>query len=906
MSATHKVPYRRSLRVAKSIGESFRRATGNIDGALLVSKVDELAAALPEEVEDGRHAPGYVRAVMEVAASASEADRDDARAFAQHFLNRKPAYSKTSAGNAALRLEAWLITNGGTLYKRFVETVLEQEPKFLAIFEGKLPAEELKKVRAEMEPYLDMDLLVEAGSVDYESGSVLEFTMFDCTGKPPAKGALDKAPNAGDSSAQPPKEFAGDVRLESLLPSTKDEYDRVYEDGGVTREAFAVVVGQDVLDEAVWSDTGYRATDANGVEWVSEDAGYTWVPDVDKLDEAVIRPSREFFQSGGRRGGVSISRDLPTPKPRQKTGPRPTTKEATQAKFKPGDVVTFKGRRGRRYLVVSVDQFGHLSMVALSGSERGSAPSAVQQKEVQLADDQTTGFTGKQRFKLHRRAVQSVMGVGSLVRDGGGIAITQEKIPAVVDEAIFETGEHGALRSPFGSWAIFESPVNGGEGTATIVALPGAQAAWAVEDDLGDLTEAVGGLSQFYGELPAEGDAVLEAFLRDYVEECGTPCDNAQDVCEAIVPTINLIERDGLVRDACRARVNEQGIATSDRDAELFADAVGLGVEKHFRGRFFKADLIASRNGADVHVTFASDDRTDTPERSAKYGKIVVGPFDEMGIYAEPVVTARLVNSRGIGEIDGWQDLQGSLPQVRMRVTNFLNSLGWPTDEAATATAKEPPAVVTKWATQTGMSVGEAMRRYEKAGQLVSKQYPDVKEKSERWYELKVGIFKTMMRKGKGQTFGEGEPDEVDEAKLSAHGRKVLLRVSRQRPPDPDDAATVEWHRYTEAYMTDGTVLRKSDWRSKTTGEFSRARTHGGTWATKGTFKKLLKQGADVARERLEQLRDELKAKGWKIEEDNLRTLVEADDTDEPPAKGKKGDGKPQTDTDGEDPPNPP
>lgn len=68
-----------------------------------------------------------------------------------------------------------------------------------------------------------------------------------------------------------------------------------------------------------------------------------------------------------------------------------------------GDVVHFVGRR-RRYVVVSVDRWGSMNLVALSGAERGCAPSGHHADELALDDDQIIAFEGPLAQKLACRA----------------------------------------------------------------------------------------------------------------------------------------------------------------------------------------------------------------------------------------------------------------------------------------------------------------------------------------------------------------------------------------------------------------------------------------------------------------------------------------------------------------------
>jgi len=59
-----------------------------------------------------------------------------------------------------------------------------------------------------------------------------------------------------------------------------------------------------------------------------------------------------------------------------------------------------------------------------------------------------------------------------------------------------------------------------------------------------------------------------------------------------------------------------------------------------------------------------------------------------------------------------------------------------------------PPAVVTKWAKESGFSTKEAERRWEKAKRLASGagRNPEVTDQPEDWRYV-MGIFKSMMSK---------------------------------------------------------------------------------------------------------------------------------------------------------------
>lgn len=292
--------YRRSLAAARKLIEARTTALqGFADHSGLAEHLYRLTLDdLPEE--DHRHSKGYVGAILEFAAQHSQGHgccgddldhspetHNDPRKFANHFLSKRPEYSRTKNGLSASMFEAWLMESSGYLFSRFVETVLEKGTKFVAVFEGKLNKEELRRMRTGTAPFMQFDILIEAGQHNGEE--IFEFTIFDCTA---VKGKKDDAPDV-QTNMPPVGSKTDDVKLsgvqgggrfESLLPDTRDQYDAVYEEGGVDREALAIVLGDDALDTLVEGPQGSRVVDANGVVWLSED-GAAWLPDVSSLVE---------------------------------------------------------------------------------------------------------------------------------------------------------------------------------------------------------------------------------------------------------------------------------------------------------------------------------------------------------------------------------------------------------------------------------------------------------------------------------------------------------------------------------------------------------------------------------------------------------------------------------------------
>lgn len=81
-------------------------------------------------------------------------------------------------------------------------------------------------------------------------------------------------------------------------------------------------------------------------------------------------------------------------------------------RLQPGQVVHFKGRHGKRFVVTGVLRFGtggtaygrdHVSLVALSGGPRGSVPTGIDPAQLELDPDQSIVFTGPQAGYLQQR-----------------------------------------------------------------------------------------------------------------------------------------------------------------------------------------------------------------------------------------------------------------------------------------------------------------------------------------------------------------------------------------------------------------------------------------------------------------------------------------------------------------------
>lgn len=289
MPATVAAPYRRSLSEARSRGEDFRRATRHVDGRLFRERIAELASSVTLEAGDV-HLPDFIAVLTEVAISTPEVDRGDARAFAAQFASRPADYSRSRAGLSAIQFEAWLIEHGGALYAQFVETVLDGDSRFLAIFEGPLTPQDEDMLRSGVAGFAKVKPLVEAGAVSYSLGEIMEFTMFDCE-------AVGKVKDVRPTELAKPGELSMTFAApsESIAPFTREQYARVFDQGGITKATAAFLFTR-ALHEATLDSGQLRFSDANGVVWGSAD-GACWTPDLSTLIENLCEEARGALRS---------------------------------------------------------------------------------------------------------------------------------------------------------------------------------------------------------------------------------------------------------------------------------------------------------------------------------------------------------------------------------------------------------------------------------------------------------------------------------------------------------------------------------------------------------------------------------------------------------------------------------
>ena len=115
-------------------------------------------------------------------------------------------------------------------------------------------------------------------------------------------------------------------------------------------------------------------------------------------------------------------------------------------------------------------------------------------------------------------------------------------------------------------------------------------------------------------------------------------------------------------------------------------------------------------------------------------------------------------------------------------------------------------------------------------------------------------------------SFSGNTESVVEMAKLSARGRTVLMRATKEAET-PNDEAT-SWAKTTRAWMSDGNVLEKRDVMFRPIGSMP-AGKHSYGWKQAGKIKAALMADSASLLAAMESSRDKLKAAGWTIEEFN-------------------------------------
>lgn len=196
-----------------------------------------LPPSLPVIEVETLHPRYYTEMVLGEASESKKngADSEDVRDFVKFFMNKAPAYSQTDTGLAALQFESFLAERQMPVLDRLVETVVDRsDSTFLAVFQGKLTEDEMRRLKQAVEEFVEFDVLVEAGAKNYDDDRISDLTILECK---PVKGFDFPNPFVKDKD----KEDAQPRVNEDLHPRTRSEYQRVIDEGGLPLANFQIL-----------------------------------------------------------------------------------------------------------------------------------------------------------------------------------------------------------------------------------------------------------------------------------------------------------------------------------------------------------------------------------------------------------------------------------------------------------------------------------------------------------------------------------------------------------------------------------------------------------------------------------------------------------------------------------------
>ncbi len=684
--------------------------------------IEQIARAASEGAsETGTHTPQFISAVLEAAAKIE--NEGDAREFAKSYLERDAESVSTPAGVAATRFEAWLVGKSRKTLAQFVETIIE-DATFLVVFEGDLEDIEMKRMAQQTSEFVaSMKVLVRAGSKDPETNMVSDLTVLEAT---PVKGAKmpkdAEAPPMAPGAPRTPEprrdEFlrGESVKRHNLMPVTEADYALVRSEGGITTSAVAFVHGRSALRDATVDQLGSWFVDANNRTWLRTEGSDRWVPLVERphgaspADLVLWKRAQKIAQSTKRTGA---DLQMWAEQWYEKNGGTWESVQSEASIQPPGLRRAQHGESCQTCAAFDPDAAG-------PGVKPGGNCDeyAVKVKPWQVCDS----------WDAHQ---------------GGGpdedlIEDANEKVPT------YETVD-GVTRSLLGSWAVFES-----NGIAVVVARDNA---WAVPS-LRAALELVESVSHCYErELCAEEDLAIEHALFEWAEHAGREVQNVPQIVEVAGPRYDLIaQRNHLIEAASPAPARPfvaKGGEPPGSDAPAAAAPAAPSADDEDEGddrmedpEFYRQDL---QTYYDVQVLGGMSDAKAMAKTKSRFGlkKLVVTPTGEVrspGVIDRKAPAPPLpppmdaVPPAPLEQPDGVPD---GAPQQAQSTTA--------TGGAPEESVQSPPPLVKKLAQRAGVAMRDAYDRWKKAGTIVSKQYPDAEPESDKWYQLKVGVFKRSL-----------------------------------------------------------------------------------------------------------------------------------------------------------------
>lgn len=724
------------------------------------------------------------------------------REFAQAYLDRATGLSTTPEGISALMFERWISSKSRRLFARFVETVIEKS-RYLVIFEGPVDEREFEQMRSQTEEFVkDYKVLVAYGH-RAEDGMVSDLTVLEAKPiqnlKPdilkqtekPAQSAMMNNPEVANSDMKSARDAAA--------PKTEAQYAQVAEEGGLSSAAFTYVFGDPgyLRKNTRVCEDQMKVTDPNGVEWHCAYDSDRWLPVVERDTQSTTQEAEEppSFRKAPRTSWQSCQTCAYF------------DPQVASAGAKPNGVCTLYDRTVEKLDLCD----------SWDGNETGSDESLEEKDDPCWPTHTMVGFKKKGKRKVPN-------------------CVPKDGVPKMKPKAeSYEQFESGLLRSSCGSWAAFESPVEGGGAGTVVVA---EKSAWLLASPLETVLETIQGIAACYEEptLAWAQDRCIEHALAEWGSTEGRPVENIDECLAVAEPDSPIIsERDDVVRAAFlteAAPKAEKPAAdeappeeepTDRMDApEFFRDDLQLyydiqilaGVEPKEAVRKTKQRFGVKKLEVLPTGEVRSPDVTDRPQPPMPpmpgEPPLPAGPIEQpdgvpdtgtvMPESIEATLEAMAEESEdaeydghkvtlnkpsriaagqpGYGKkkfqvyvrndsgnvvrvVFGDPDLEikrddpGRRANFRARHScdddpgprwkaRYWSCKMWQAGTSVGDMLGEVAPLVAKLASDTGKSEEEAERLWQKAGDLVTKNYR-VKPESSAWYAIKVGIFKRMM-----------------------------------------------------------------------------------------------------------------------------------------------------------------
>lgn len=312
---------------------------------------------------------------------------------------------------------------------------------------------------------------------------------------------------------------------------------------------------------------------------------------------------------------------------------------------------------------------------------------------------------------------------------------------------VFERAEDGTIRSLLGSWAVFEARDPELKSTTIVVTSTGS---YVVDMPVDEVEAIVDELAGCYGASTLwECDRCIDHALAEVAAERGR-------VFEAVEAEDDekVSKKDDEEEDDGEAKSNVKASKQQDEpQAPPQPPAPPEPSDRMDDPEFYRDDL---QTYYDVQILAGMSPKKAEQKTRQRFGlkTILVTPTGEV---------------RSPGVVDRPKPPPPPMPSGEPPVPPA--PIEQPDGAPDQASAGAPPpkesvdevaAVVAAWAKKAGKSREESERLWQRAGEITTKNYPDVEPESDQWYQLKMGVFRRMM--GVAAESVLSEPQTIDDA----------------------------------------------------------------------------------------------------------------------------------------------